>query len=554
MRTPALALSWQLWYRHRRGIAAAVAGWAVCAALVVVLPRAGIDPEPLAGLAAIFLPATLLHLLIVFAYGHDSLPIEARQSSFPARQFTLPVRTRDLVGWPMLYGGAAVALAYLAWVGCVIRPCGPELPLVWPPLFLAALLAWLQALLWSPFGLPLARVPVTLAAAAALVVIGVGGSTFGVPEPVLAATYLVLLPVAYVVALAGVSRARRGDVPDWRWWTATARAAPAAAPRRPPFSSAARAQLWYEWRLHGLGFPFLLLCFLLPLTGLAIFNARYGETLASADISPYLLRFTHETRILIVVFQPLVVLPPFLAALLGPGLGALGPKFRASPFLRTRPLSSAGLVAAKLRLAALTAAAGLVVVALTALAWLLLTGTASDLVGWWQQVVEMYQPARACALVVLAMVGFVGLTWLLLCQGLAFGLTGRVGEPVIWVVAIVLVVALCFAVQWFAHHPVRVAALWTALPWLLAAAVLGKLLAATLALAGSLRRGLWEARPLTAVLAAWLLTAGSLLVLAAWLSPANGLGGSVTPLGIVLGVPLARILAAPLALEWGRRG
>src|SRR5262249_32285207 len=108
MRTPALALSRQLWHRHRRGLGAALACWAACAVLVAVLPGVGGDRGPLAGLGGVLLPVTLCYLLPVFAYGSDGLPIEARESSFPARQFTLPVRTAALVGWPMLSGCAAV--------------------------------------------------------------------------------------------------------------------------------------------------------------------------------------------------------------------------------------------------------------------------------------------------------------------------------------------------------------------------------------------------------------------------------------------------------------
>jgi hypothetical protein len=554
MRTPALALSWQLWYRHRRGLAAAMACWAICAVLVAVLPRTGGDREPLAALGLILLPLTLFYLLIGFAYGHDGLPIEARESSFPARQFTLPVRTTALVGWPMLYGGAAVALTYLAWAGCVIRPCGPDLPLAWPALLLAALLAWLQALLWTPFGLPLVRVPVALTTATVLVLFGSLGSIYGVPEPVLAGTYAVLIPAAYLVGRAGVRRARGGDLPDWRWWVGPARGVPAAPASRPPFSSPARAQLWYEWRLHGLVFPFLLLCLFLLLTYPAVLLAWVGHAGLDGDIYPFLQPFTQEARVLFLVFQPLVGLPLFFAALLGNGLGAIGPRLRVSSFLVARPLSSAALVTAKLHLTARSTAAAVALTLLTALGWLLLTGTGADLAGWWHQVVEMYQPARAGALVVLAAVAFVGLTWLQLCKGLAFGLTGRVWGQAIPVVVIVLLVALSFAAQWIAHHPEHHAVLWAALPWALAVAVLGKLLAAALAFAGSLRRRLWELRPLIVVLVAWLLTAGCLLLLAAWLLPTSWWTGWVGPLGVVLVVPLARILAAPLALDWGRHG
>ena len=49
---------------------------------------------------------TFMFFLAVFSFGFAG-DLAARESIYPARMFTLPVTTRALAGWPMLYGAAA---------------------------------------------------------------------------------------------------------------------------------------------------------------------------------------------------------------------------------------------------------------------------------------------------------------------------------------------------------------------------------------------------------------------------------------------------------------
>jgi hypothetical protein len=220
MRTPSLALAWQLWGRHRHGLAVALACWLLAALLAAVLPAASPARHAVGLLGcALVWPLTLLYLTALFAYGFDGAPIEGGGSCFPARAFTLPVRTRALVGWPMLHGTLAVALAWIGWAVFVFRPCDldPDLPLWGPALLLAAVLAWIQALLWVPFGLPYVRLVVLLAVPFGLVAAAGAGWVYGVDNLALAGLFAWLTAVAYAVAWAGVSRARRGDVPaSWQ--------------------------------------------------------------------------------------------------------------------------------------------------------------------------------------------------------------------------------------------------------------------------------------------------------------------------------------------------
>src|SRR2546430_11645769 len=76
--------------------------------------------------------------------------------------FALPLRTAALVGWPMLYGTAAVTILWLVTALSARWPWGIELPLILPALLAAGFLAWTPALMWMPYGLPGLRAIVTL--------------------------------------------------------------------------------------------------------------------------------------------------------------------------------------------------------------------------------------------------------------------------------------------------------------------------------------------------------------------------------------------------------
>jgi hypothetical protein len=236
----------------------------------------------------------------------------------------------------------------------------------------------------------------------------------------------------------------------------------------------------------------------------------------------------------------------------GRALGSLGPRFHPSPFLLSRPLETGALVRAKFQTAALSTLAGAGLVLVAGLGWLVLTGTAPAVAAWWREVRETYPPAQAWSMPVLGVVGVLGLTWLQLCKGTVVGLLGRVQALCIPVLEICLLLAVILSWQWLVFHPEQRAWFWALLPWALRLAVVLKLLAAGWALVRVRAAGLWPTRTVAALLGTWLLTAGCLFVLLSWLAPAERVPLHLLALGVVLIVPLARVLAAPLALEWTR--
>src|SRR5437667_3432168 len=165
MRSPALAIGWEFRRRHRWGLIA-VAGYLFVVATIrflILEPREPVlvDSVRFAAVVSVPLTTTFVYLLAVFSFGFAG-DLAARQSMYPARMFTLPVTNAALVGWPMLYGTAAMAILWLATRLFGAWPAGVEVPWIWPAVLAASLLAWTQALTWMAYPLPGLRVVVAV--------------------------------------------------------------------------------------------------------------------------------------------------------------------------------------------------------------------------------------------------------------------------------------------------------------------------------------------------------------------------------------------------------
>ncbi|HUP50750.1 MAG TPA: hypothetical protein VNA04_18395, partial [Thermoanaerobaculia bacterium] len=270
MRTPAAAIAWELGQRHR---------WGLMALLATILTLGGIKIAVLTTQAhlevrdvtfALLIPVPLagsfLYLLAVFTFGIAG-DLAARESMYPPRMFTLPVSSAALAGWPMLYGCVSMALFWFAMRIAGTFPAGFDVPTYWPALFAASILAWTQALTWAPYALRGMRIVVTIALLVSIDVVVMTALENKASEGTMLLLLAPLVPLAYITSVSAVRRARRGDVPHWRVLERFAPAfRPAAAHRE--FESAARAQLWFEWRQFGRSLP-LLVSIVLPV-GLAL--------------------------------------------------------------------------------------------------------------------------------------------------------------------------------------------------------------------------------------------------------------------------------------------
>src|SRR6266849_2727169 len=158
MRSPTLAIAWEFRRRHGWALVAMFAYLLVLAAIKVLFlgPMEPIRLDPPDGRAAVVitpLTATYFYLLAAFSFGLAG-DLAARQSIYPARMLALPLTTRALAGWPMLYGTAVMASLWLGTALFARWPWEIDLPLIWPALLAAAFLAWTQALMWMQYGFP----------------------------------------------------------------------------------------------------------------------------------------------------------------------------------------------------------------------------------------------------------------------------------------------------------------------------------------------------------------------------------------------------------------
>jgi hypothetical protein len=539
MHSPNVALAWQVWGRHRRGLAVVLLYLLTTAIVFNVLPAGTLEAQH-GTLASIQFVIGLIYVAAVFAYGFET-QLEAPQSGFPARQFTLPVRTAVLVGAPMLQGVALVALLWLAWDRFVLWPAGIEVPLLSTGLLAAAFVAVLQALLWSPFGLPWVRVVVAVVVLPLLALSPQFAPLLGLNATLLIVIYAVLIPLAALIAFVGVSRARHGEAANWSGLFRRGRSLARRPWSRAPFSSPERAQLWYECRRSLLPFPL----------AVAAFAVLYLAVVLGIERAPY------ELGQCIGLGLNLISFPLLGAMVMGGFLGHTGTlpqaRYFLSSFTATRPLSVTALVAAKVKAAAPAALAAWAITWAALALWFLGSGSYEALLKTGTELFRPYPAWRVWATVLLAIIVPPLLTWRLLVENMWISLTGRPwllrGAGVVCGLAMTLVALIVGRLM---NDPQLAHELWVALPWWAGAAVLVKLLAAAWMARRLLRRGLVGPRTLAKFAAVWLLAAVGLFTLVRAAVLTDVVPVSLLASAVVLGLPLVRLGAAPLALAWNR--
>jgi hypothetical protein len=542
MLPPSLAIAWMLWRRHRLGLLLGLAYLGAAGIVAAVLPREHLEPW---GIQAVFgVDVTLmvlfaLYLLSVFALNDGDLA--GRESCFPASLFTLPVRTGALAGWPLAYAAATVSLLWLAMAGFILRPWGLPVPLWWPAVLTAAGVAWVQMLLWLPFGLPWLRVLVASVVLPPGLMLAVNYSVEArVSEGFLVGLFSGLAAVAWVGAYRGVRRARHGDVPNWATlfrplcWPAQL-----LPGRSRPFGSATGAQIWFEWRRTGNSLP-IMTALVLPVVLLPL------VLLGKNDAIP--ISGTLVTTLL---------LPVFFAGIAGTTVSGKHPwvkdYYGVPAFTATLPMATAGMVGAKLQAAAVSVLAAWALVALVVPAAVVLTGNSEEVAGWWRQAVHAQHPVRIIAGMVAALALLLLWTWKRQVDSLFLGLTGRK-----WVIHVSLLswmggfTALVIAFTWIAHHPEVHERLREVVPWVLVLVTLARVVVTGLAVRLSLRWGLVAPRTVASSMAAWVMLAAALCGLLAWSVPPDFVPWYYLVFGVFWCFPMAHLAATPLALAWNR--
>ena len=542
MRSFAAAIAWEFRQRHRWGWIALGVYLPMLAAIKLLLLARGqrihFNDESFALVVVVPLTATFIYLLAVFSFGLAG-ELAARQSMYPARMFTLPVTNAALAGWPMLYGTGAMAGLWLATRLLAVWPSGEDIPLVWPALLAASLLAWTQALTWMPYALPGLRVIVTVLWLAVIDAVVLLALHYRASEPVMLAILAPHVPLAYLTACVAVARARRGDVPDWRGvfaWTQSIAGVP--QPRREEFSSPGRAQAWFEWRRHGRSLP-ALVGILLPFELALLFV------------------FSDTPVIVFEILAGVLLTPPFMAAFVAATVSTPSPHASdahgVTPFIATRPLTSVSLIAATLRAAILSTVAAWLLVLVSIPVALKLSGALPLVIEWAHRLIALAGTPRAIVIVLLGFAGLLASTWKQLVQSLYIGLSGREWAVKASVFAAMSLLAIIMPLaHWAINDKGVLAAVWNALPWIAAVLVCLKLCAAGWIAIRLYDSRLLRGRTLVAGIICWDVAVLALYGLLVWLLPALLFRSYLLALVAILVVPLARLSAAPLAFAWNR--
>ena len=249
--------------------------------------------------------------------------------------------------------------------------------------------------------------------------------------------------------------------------------------------------------------------------------------------------------------------PPFLATFVAATVRKSNPQLGDShgltPFIATRPVTSAALVGVTLTTAIRSTLVAWALVLLGIPLALVLSGTGVVVIERMNRIAGAIGSPRAIVLGLLVLSGLLASTWKQLAQSLYLGLTGRE-----WVVKASVFLALAgLAVVgqlavWVSEHTEVQVALWNALPFIFGGLAVGKMSAAA-GIAVRLYRGrVLSDRTLVTGAAGWFVAVLALYGLLLWLASDALIPRYLLLLVAILAVPLARLSAAPLALEWNR--
>lgn len=551
MRSPTLALLWEIW-RAKRGLIVAVVAMTLLGAYGRFTETASstlpVDPGPVDSDPALFVALRLLSLLLLFGIFNYTESGDGRGfGGFPQRLFTLPVSTFKLVALPMLAGIVAIELHFLVWMDGTPSPGSASA--VFYGVVMAACIVFYQVTLWTLERLRSMK----------LVVLGLLGFFMTIVsqlpslppsdyarvgwEQFLILVVASLAACAFLIGWHYVSRLRCGERGRPGSLLPIARLTDWLPRRSGRFATPAGAQLWFEWRTVGVLFPLLVI-------GVLVLG-----------ISPLLLLLGNDpvkvqNIVLWTLAMPIVLAHAVGIAISKPSLWDEG--LGVPVITATKPLGTAELVAIRIRVATLSVAVAWAFV-LVFLAVLPLWANVDALTGFASEWQAFHQGSVASVWIAvgLTVLAAVWLTWRFMVSTLWLGFAGSKLALNVLIVLVVLVPSVALILDafrlpgWLLAEPGRL----TALVWLIGLAVAAKYGLAALG---------WRRVP-ARLAAQYLLVAavGTASFVLLWLTFRDVLGTYIPALGIdrvqtfliltaLLLMPLARPGFAPAMLARNR--
>jgi hypothetical protein len=561
MNSPAAALTWEIWRRHRMRLFTIVS---LILFFVLFYPKlcalAGLNldapdalddvatkiPQEMKESPSLFLifralcmlslacgpvvcmVMSLLYVVWIFTFTNFD---PRKPFAFPARFFTLPVSTTFLASWLVSVGTAVVLVVYLGWTRLVHLPHLGIFGSYHNCLAWVTLLVLSQAIVWSLDAFPFTRV--LLLSAVCFGFLGQPGlHDYHFLERNWTLILMSLLPLSCGLAYTGLGKIRHGNWQRWTWkWRITARTN-LTGPRQ--FRSPAQAQLWFEWRSKARWLLLLVVALAaVPLLIVSVGVAIFGP-------------LTEEGPFFMCAY--LLCVPIFIHFCHG-----MSPELTLLPFTAIRPMTNGEIVMAKLKAVARSTVLSWVVI-LMMLAVVPLLG---DIVAAARQA-KFLSPSETFfrPMTPILLLGLIFLTWRFAAANLCFGLTGRKWLAHIPALATYGFIVVLMVYFFLGNNPDYKKRMLQILPGLLGLLVVLKIILAQWAFRIALQRQLLSHAAMIKYLLVWIAFAVVFLVpTLISLYHEKGFVAAdllVLSLGIILCLPLARIGFAPTALSLGR--
>jgi hypothetical protein len=584
-RSVPLALGWLLWRRVRHDVAVTLLYVAIVSLLVHTF-----DVNPyLAALMVAPLAFAILKLILGFT-SFGAMPMDPDMGSkttvYPGMLLIAPVRTRSLVFWPMLYGALTMVAVWYAVFWLIIKPEGWSVSAYWPPLLLVALCAWSQAILWAPVAKSL-RMAMLFVPDYGIVAFGPLATLSHVSSLTITAAYLAAILPAYPVALSALTRARcGGELAPPRFGNLSVLLGRAfstifgmALPKK-PFASVRQAQSWFEWRAYGWLMPALSFGLVLFMTIMGVSEQviMMHSFPGFGDGMPIQLAFMPPGIKAVGVLSMWLPLAPqfFVMATMVTAatksdfslfagqkrqlLDGSARRIPLSSWTATKPMSSAGLVAAKLDTAAGAAIATMIAISPFMLMWLLAPCKDGATSGPLVVLLAKYVTPTILARIVLVLVAFVYLAWKAQADILFAKHSGSAPLRLLYWLVLYMFGALCFicvnpSMARAFHLPYYDGFrrdVLLALPAIIAAGVTSKFIALSVIVQALLQRRLIDLGAIRRIATAWFAAATIVSAVAVIVTPASFAAPWLVVATVALLMPGARMTLAPLVLASNR--